>query len=254
MALEIGKVKSSSVPFKVVRKSRSGNSFLKIRHIFILVILIFLIFGGYNLGSQKINGIFNSYYISATANFNGRILPINGFEIGTNYTYHNTSQYINNTVNLINIHNEDPRVYVLDQYFLADKSPLYGTAKIFIDKCDRYGAPADCITIVAIAKHETDLCKYNNSASMHNCWGFGGADTNRIGFASFEDSIDAVTRSLVFSYGPKYIQNPSLMEMTFCGPTPSCVGWGNRIKFFINQIDDFGQGLGVGSLLQEYHR
>jgi hypothetical protein len=159
---------------------------------------------------------------------------------------------INNAGNTIStsINVVDQRVYVFDQYFLANNSPLYGYGKYFVEKCDQYGAPKDCITVIAIARNESNLCKYKVSAEMFNCWGFGGGGEYRMTFNNFEESIDRVTRVLVQEYGRAYIENPSLMEGTFCGPQDECKNWGNSIKFFIRQIDEFGRNLGVGSLLE----
>ncbi|MDZ4840107.1 MAG: hypothetical protein SGJ04_08885, partial [Bacteroidota bacterium] len=139
----------------------------------------------------------------------------------------------------------DERAYVFDQYFLANNSPLYGYGKLFVEKCDQYNAPKDCITIIAIARNETNLCKYSISAEMHNCWGFGGGGEHRLYFESFEASIDRVSKVLMEGYGRPYMENPSLMEGTFCGPQDECRNWGNSIKFFMKQIDEFGKSLGI---------
>jgi len=142
----------------------------------------------------------------------------------------------------------DKRTFVLDQYFKSRNSPLYGHASAFVEACDKYGAPKDCLTIPAIARHETDLCKYHNSAEMHNCMGWGGAGVNRMRFPSFEQHIDIATDVLVNQYGNEYLIDPSLMEKKFCGPQDECINWGNRIKKFMVEIDDFGVNLGVGRL------
>jgi hypothetical protein len=65
----------------------------------------------------------------------------------------------------VDLYVEDERAFILDEYFKANSSPLYGTGKYFVAACDQYGAPKDCITTVAIARAETDLCKYHNSAT-----------------------------------------------------------------------------------------
>lgn len=143
----------------------------------------------------------------------------------------------------------DKRVFLLDEYFRVNNSPLYGYGKVFVDKCDQYGAPHNCLVVAAIAKNESDLCKYANSADMHNCWGFGGPGIYRTNFGSFEESIDRVTQVLVQQYGVKYMINPSLMERTFCGSEEGCTGWGGKIKSIMYSINDFGIGLGLGSTL-----
>lgn len=138
----------------------------------------------------------------------------------------------------------DVRAYILDQYFAANNSPLYGTGKIFVDACNNYGAPRDCVVTAAIARAETDLCKYFTSASYYNCWGYGGGGANRIIFSSWEQSIDRVTRTLVQNYGIESMNNPTLMEKVFCGSEPGCTGWGERVKYHMRQISEFPKSIG----------
>ena len=249
--IEIGKIKKRKINVNILKKIGTNKYGITYKHIFILVLLITTITLIYTQISPRISGIFNNYLISANPAKNGKQIEISKQEMGNDSSNRvsNIPPTISNQT--VTIQNEDVRAYMLDQYFLANHSPLYGTGKIFIAKCDQYKAPSDCLTIVAIAKHETDLCKYSNSADMHNCWGFGGGGIYRQNFTSFDDSIDAVTRSLVYSYGNKYITDPSLMERTFCGAEASCSGWGNRIKYFIDQIDQFSQNIGLGSMLAQ---
>lgn len=143
---------------------------------------------------------------------------------------------------------QDPRAYVFDEYFRRNNSPLAGTGDIFVANCLKYNMPTDCTTIVAIARAETDLCKYGGSDSYFNCWGFGGGGIYRMRFSSWDESIDRVSRSLGWSYGTRYILNPRLMATTFCGSEPGCTGWGERVLFFMAEIDRLGSELGVGSL------
>jgi hypothetical protein len=149
------------------------------------------------------------------------------------------------------INTNDKRVYVLEKYFEHHNSPLKGQGINFVKACDKYGAPWDCISLVAIAKHETNLCKYHISAQMHNCLGWGGAGPYRITFNSFEDMINRATDVLVNSYGIERMDNPVLMEKVFCGPQDECIGWGRRVISIMNDINHFAEGLGVGKLREE---
>lgn len=142
----------------------------------------------------------------------------------------------------------DVREYVLNEYFRARNSPLTGMAHLFVDACDRYGAPRDCITVVAIARHETDLCNYYGSAEMKNCLGWGGGGQYRKTFSSYYEMVDTATNVLVNQYGRRYMINPILMENVFCGPQEECEGWGTRILFFMEEIDRFSESLGFGRL------
>lgn len=142
----------------------------------------------------------------------------------------------------------DKREFVLEKYFESRNAPLMGHARVFVESCDKYGAPIDCISTAAIARHETDLCNYYNSADYFNCMGWGGAGPYRQKFSSFEEHIDRATDVLVNQYGNQYMDDPRLMQWVFCGPQDECIGWGSRILFFMRQIDDFSEQLGVGRL------
>lgn len=146
----------------------------------------------------------------------------------------------------------DYRAYVLDHYFKANSSPLYGTGELFVKACDKYGAPADCLTVAAIAEAETDLCKYHTSATYYNCWGFGGGGEHRIYFQNWGESIDLVTDRLVNAYGLEYMIDPSLMERTFCGWEPGCTNWGTRVKFFMKKISDYPLSIGLDRTLLSF--
>ena len=145
---------------------------------------------------------------------------------------------------------KDNSGFVLDQYFQKYNSPLFGYGNVFVKACDQYQAPEDCITVAAIAKHETNLCTYQHSAEMFNCWGFGGGGEYRMKFSSFEESINKVTQVLAQQYGRKYMIDPELMERTFCGvDDPLCAGWGDRIKVIINDINEFSKSINMGDLI-----
>lgn len=195
------------------------------------------------------------YYTSISANFSLTSVSASGEVLGADLE----SSFIEGYgLTDIYVHYEEPasskvllkdkRAYVLDQYFKSRNSPLYGYGKTFVEACDRYGAPKDCISTTAIARHETDLCNYANSASYFNCMGWGGGGIHRIKYNSFEDHINIATDILVNQYGPEYMDDPRLMEGVFCGPQEECYGWGNRILFFMREIDNFSESLGVGRL------
>jgi hypothetical protein len=249
----LGKVKKVYLfkPFKAKLYRKLKIKKLSTSKIFFYLFLLMVFSLGVNELVKMVNGNVESFTVEAKESYYKTSLNVDYNAIAlTNPTSQvlgaETSDLrINSNISLI-----DERAYVFDQYFLANNSPLYGYGKYFVEKCDEYGAPKDCITIVAIARNETNLCKYSISAEMHNCWGFGGGGEYRIKFNSFEESIDRVTKVLVEGYGRRYIEDPSLMEGTFCGPQDECKNWGNSIKFFIKQIDEFGKSLGVGSLLE----
>jgi len=180
----------------------------------------------------------NNYYVNADSSNPDIKPPV----ISTDSNAIKNSEAFNSNSNATFV---DKRAYVLNRYLESNNSPLAGYGQTFVDACDRYGSPHECITTVAIAYNETHLCKYPGSADMFNCWGFGGGGVNRITFSSFNESIDRVTKVLTQQYGLKYMEDPSLMDGTFCGNEEGCNGWGVRIKYFMTDIRNFAQSLGV---------
>jgi len=162
--------------------------------------------------------------------------------------FNNLTEIKNNEIKSIKFHFKDKRAFVFDKYFQINDSPLVGLGELFVIKCEQYNAPLDCISTVAIAKHETDLCKYPGSKEMYNCWGFGGGGEHRISFSSFYESIDRVTQVLAEQYGYRYMVNPVLMESVFCGTQEECNGWGERILNIMDEINRFSINLGIGDL------
>lgn len=138
----------------------------------------------------------------------------------------------------------DRRAFILDSYFAANDSPLTGTGRLFVDACDKFGAPKDCVVVAAIARAETDLCKYSTSAKNHNCWGFGGGGVHRIVFSTWQQAIDQVTKTLVNNYGIEAMNDPTRMEKVFCGSEPGCTNWGNRVKYHMRLISEYPKSIG----------
>jgi hypothetical protein len=219
-----------------------NHNFRILKYLFILTIpgslLLFLI------------NNYNYILVKAQDSSSESVLEVSDINQDINFVA-NSNSVVNKSLNEVpesNFKSLDKRIYVLDQYFKTRNSPLYGQANLFVEACDRFGAPKDCLTTAAIARHETDLCNYYNSAEMHNCMGWGGGGIYRTRFANFKDHIDVATDVLVNQYGIKYMIEPALMEKVFCGPDPECAGWGARVKQFMVEIDNYGESLGVGRL------
>lgn len=146
------------------------------------------------------------------------------------------------------IYKTDFRSLVIDYYLELNNSPLAGLGRKFVESCDKYGAPADCTVVVGIAKAETDLCNYGPSQQQKNCWGFGGAGSNRYIFNTYSDGIDLVTDRLVNRYGVYYMINPNAMEMTYCGNRPSCATWGEKVQSAMNELNSLSSQMGYAPL------
>ncbi|HEX9804256.1 MAG TPA: hypothetical protein VGA67_01095, partial [Candidatus Dojkabacteria bacterium] len=142
----------------------------------------------------------------------------------------------------------DFRELVFDYYLSSEQSPLSGLGGVFVENCNLYNAPRDCTAVLAIARVETDLCKYGPSQEQFNCWGYGGAGENRYQFESYEEAIKFVTQKLVNAYGPRYMIDPNAMEYTYCGQRPSCGTWGDKVQSEMNKLNKLSVDLGYASL------
>ncbi len=242
MSIQIGKVKKVSWSKKMSSRIRSIQ--VDTKHYSIVLVIAILLTISFSIVFSLIKSkLEHTYIVSASDD----IQFISGSEIEVE------GESLKEQFKTYKVHNSsfkavDKRIYVLDEYFKSRNSPLYGQAVHFVEACDKYGAPVDCISTAAIARHETDLCNYYNSADYFNCMGWGGAGPHRMKFSSFEEHIYRATDVLVNQYGPEYMDDPRLMERVFCGPQDECINWGNRILFFMRQIDDFSESLGVGRL------
>lgn len=232
------KKKASSKATNIVRntdKKRLGKT----------LILIFAISIG-SLAFYKVGENYTkNYYVEASSinEVDQLELKAPSIESNSGSVYGlNTSTYESSS----SVIKKDKRAFVLDRWFEQYGSPLYGHGQTFVNACDEIGAPRDCIVVAAIAFNETHLCTYPGSAEMFNCWGFGGGGKYRATFSSFEESIYRVTDVLVNQYGLKYMEDPRLMEKTFCGvEDPLCAAWGTKILSIMRNLKQFGRNLGV---------
>lgn len=148
------------------------------------------------------------------------------------------------------IHTKDFRAFVFDYYLSSQDSPLAGLGDVIVDNCIKHDAPEDCTVLIGIARYETDLCKYPPSQVQQNCWGFGGAGTNRYYFIDYEQGIDLVTKRLSEGYGYYNMTDPNNMEMTYCGPRESCRIWGENVQRTMDDLENLSLELGFGSLYE----
>jgi hypothetical protein len=141
----------------------------------------------------------------------------------------------------------DYRAHIFDSYFRENNSPLTGYGQYFVDACDKYGAPHDCLLMVAIAKAETDLCKTEGADLQKNCWGFGGSGPNRIVYPNYETSITEVTRRVMEGYGTRFFNDANNGKLYYCGQ--HCDRWGDVVNSYKYDINRFGIRLGYPSLI-----
>lgn len=91
----------------------------------------------------------------------------------------------------------DARTEIVKQYLEYYNSPLIPYANFIVKTADKYGI--DFRLITAIAQQESNLCKIIPPGS-YNCWGWGITGSSTLGFDSFEDGIETVSKGLRENY------------------------------------------------------
>jgi len=99
----------------------------------------------------------------------------------------------------------DARPEILKQYMEFYDSPLTPYANLIVATADKYGI--DYRLIVAISQQESNICKIIPPGS-YNCWGWGITGSSSLGFSSYEEAIDTVSKGLRESYIDKGYTTP----------------------------------------------
>lgn len=91
----------------------------------------------------------------------------------------------------------DARSEIVKQYLEYYNSPLVPYAGFIVQTADKYSL--DFRLITAIAQQESNLCKIIPPGS-YNCWGWGIHSEGTLGFSSFDEGIEEVSKGLREEY------------------------------------------------------
>jgi len=91
----------------------------------------------------------------------------------------------------------DARPQIIRQYLESYNSPLAPYADLIVQSADKYSL--DFRLTTAIAQQESNLCKVI-PASSYNCWGWGITGQGTLGFKSFDDAIEQVSKGIRDNY------------------------------------------------------
>lgn len=132
----------------------------------------------------------------------------------------------------VTINVADSRVDIVKQYLESYNSPLSEYAADIIHFADAYGI--DFRMIPAIAQQESNLCKKIPEGSF-NCWGWGIHSKGTLGFQSYTEAIEIVTRGLKTEYFDKGYSTPEEIMSKY---TPSSPGtWANGVSLFMQEME-----------------
>ena len=126
----------------------------------------------------------------------------------------------------------DAREEILKQYLTYYKSPLTPHVNKIIEEADKNDL--DFRLIVAIARQESNLCKII-PPNTYNCWGWGIHSRGTLGFTSYEEGIEIVTKGLKENYIDK---GHRTVEDIMSKYTPLSNGsWAMGVNQFMSEME-----------------
>lgn len=125
----------------------------------------------------------------------------------------------------------DARGEIIKLYLEKYQSPLVPYAHLIVNTADKY--KVDFRLLTAISQQESNLCK-NYPEGTYNCYGWGIHSRGTLGFSSFEEGIETVTKGLKTEYIDKGYTNPEEIMAKY---TPSSNGsWAEGVNKFISEM------------------
>jgi len=131
-----------------------------------------------------------------------------------------------------NIESADARPQIVKKYLERYSSPLVPEAEFIVQTADKYSL--DFRLITAIAQQESNLCKIIPPDS-YNCWGWGIHSRGSLGFDSFSEAIETVSKGIREEYLDK---GYSTAEEIMSKYTPQSNGsWAFGVNSFMQEME-----------------
>jgi hypothetical protein len=131
------------------------------------------------------------------------------------------------------IGSKDARPEIVRQYLEYYDSPLVPYSDFIIQTADKY--KLDYRLIPAIAQQESNLCKIIPPGS-YNCWGWGINSASNLGFDSFQEGIEAVSKGLRTQYLDKGYGSVDEI-MSKYNPISPGGAWARGVSQFMDQME-----------------
>jgi len=126
----------------------------------------------------------------------------------------------------------DSRKELIRQYLARYSSPLEPYAPLIVSSADENGI--DFRLTTAIAQQESNLCK-KIPAESYNCWGWGIHSQGTLGFTTFEDGINQVSKGLREYYLDEGLTS---IEEIMAKYTPASDGsWAYAVNKFMEDLE-----------------
>lgn len=132
-----------------------------------------------------------------------------------------------------NVGAKDARPEIVKQYLEYYNSPLTPYSDFIIQTSDKYRL--DYRLISAIAQQESNLCKVIPPGS-YNCWGWGIHSQGSLGFDSFEEGIETVSKGLRTQYLDKGLGTVSEIMSKYNSTSPDGA-WAKGVSQFMDEME-----------------
>lgn len=126
----------------------------------------------------------------------------------------------------------DARPVIIKNYLAENKSPLEPFSDLIVYTADKYGL--DYRLTTAIAQKESGLCRVIPERS-HNCWGWGIHSAGTLGFDTFQEGIEVVSKGLKDYYiDLGYVTVEDIMKKY---AHPSSTTWAEGVLNYMSQME-----------------
>lgn len=125
----------------------------------------------------------------------------------------------------------DARSLIIRNYLKTYQSPLTPYSDYIVQTADKYSI--DWRLITAIAMKESGLCRIIPPGT-HNCWGWGIHSKGTLGFDSYEEGIETVTKGLRENYIDIGLTTPEKIMTKYAHPDSTT--WAEGVTAYMNQL------------------
>ena len=129
----------------------------------------------------------------------------------------------------------DARSEIIRQFMATNNSPMTDYANYIVEMADKY--EIDYRLLVAIAQKESGLCRVIPPGG-YNCWGWGIHSEGTLGFDSYEESIEAVSKGIREEYVDKGYVTVDEIQKKWIAHSPGGI-WAIDVQSYFDQITQF---------------
>lgn len=127
----------------------------------------------------------------------------------------------------------DSRPELIRQYLEHYKSPMVPYSDLIVQISDKY--KLDYRLLTAIAQQESNLCKII-PPDTYNCWGWGIHSQGTLGFDSFQEGIEIVSKGLRANYLDKGLNTVPEIMSKYNSTSPGGA-WAKGVSQFMTEME-----------------